>query len=202
MLTSFDIARKELKFLTERKFPRQRKIARPVEIFDHDREWPSKFLEERTKIMGVIGDTVVEVEHVGSTAVPGLCAKPIIDIMVGIRKLTDAENCIVPLESVGYEYVPEYEVSIPERRYFRKGPSEIPNKHSHLHMVEHGGDFWKRQLLFRDYLRTHPGAALEYCELKKRLASKYRLDREAYTEAKTTFIESIVSKAKTSQHSR
>lgn len=188
--------------MTERKFPKQRKIARPVEIFDYDREWPSKFLEESTKIMGVIGDTVVEVEHVGSTAVPGLCAKPIIDIMVGIRKLIDAENCIVPLESIAYEYVPEYEVSIPERRYFRKGPSEMPNKHFHLHMVEHGSDFWKRHLLFRDYLRTHPGAALEYCELKKRLASKYRLNREAYTEAKTTFIESIVSKAKTSQQSR
>lgn len=188
--------------MTERKFPKQRKIARPVEIFDYDREWPSKFLEERTKIMGVIGDTVVEVEHVGSTAVPGLCAKPIIDIMVGIRKLIDAENCIVPLESIGYKYVREYEVSIPERRYFRKGPSEIPNKHFHLHMVEHGSDFWKRHLLFRDYLRTHPGAALEYCELKKRLASKCRLNREAYTEAKTTFIESIVSKAKTSQQSR
>jgi GrpB-like predicted nucleotidyltransferase (UPF0157 family) len=202
MLTSFDIARKELKSLTKKKSPKQRKIARPVEIFDYDRKWPSKFLEERTKIMGAIGDTVVEVEHVGSTAVPGLCAKPIIDIMVGIRKLIDADNCIEPLESIGYEYVPEYEASIPERRYFRKGPSEMPNKHFHLHMVEHGSDFWKRHLLFRDYLRTNPDAALEYCELKKRLASKYRLNREAYTEAKTTFIESIVSKAKTSQQSR
>jgi GrpB-like predicted nucleotidyltransferase (UPF0157 family) len=69
-------------------------------------------------------------------------------------------------------------------------------------MFEHGSDSWKRHLLFRDYLRTHPGAALEYCELKRRLAAKYRLNREAYTEAKTTFIESIVSKAKTSQQSR
>ena len=86
--------------MTKKKFPKQRKIARPVEIFDYDRKWPSKFLDERTKIMGVIGDSVVEVEHVGSTAVPGLCAKPIIDIMVGIRKLIDAENCIVPLESI------------------------------------------------------------------------------------------------------
>ena len=188
--------------MTKKKFPKQRKIARPVEIFDYDKEWPSKFLEERTKIMGVIGDMVVEVEHVGSTAVPGLCAKPIIDIMVGIRKLIDAENCIEPLESIGYEYVPEYEVSIPERRYFRKGPSEMPNKHFHLHMFEHGSDSWKRHLLFRDYLRTHPGAALEYCELKKRLAVKYRLNREAYTEAKTTFIEAIVSKANISQQSR
>ena len=188
--------------MMERKFPKQKRIARPVEIFDYDREWPSKFLEERTKIMSVIGDRVVEVEHVGSTAVPGLCAKPIIDIMVGIHELTDAEDCFVPLESIGYVYVPDYEVSIPERRYFRKGPSEMPNKHFHLHMVEHGSDFWKRQLLFRDYLRTHPDAARDYCELKKKLATKYRLNREAYTEAKTTFIESIVSKAKTSQQSR
>jgi GrpB-like predicted nucleotidyltransferase (UPF0157 family) len=191
-----------LKSLTQRKGLKKRKIARPVEIFDYDEEWPSKFLEEKTKIMDAIGDTVVEVEHVGSTAVPGLCAKPIIDIIVGIRKLIDAKNCIVPLESINYEYVPEYEASIPERRYFRKGPSEMPNDHFHLHMVEHGSDFWKRHLFFRDYLRTHPGAAREYCELKKRLAAKYGLNREAYTGAKTTFIESIVSKVKISQQSR
>lgn len=123
-------------------------------------------------------------------------AKPIIDIMVGVRRLSDAQGCIGPLEAIGYEYVPEYEVSIPERRYFRKGPSSLPNEHYHLHMVEYNGDFWKRHLLFRDYLRAHPRAAGKYHKLKKELAAKYRLNRDAYTEAKTLFIESIISKAK------
>jgi GrpB-like predicted nucleotidyltransferase (UPF0157 family) len=115
--------------------------------------------------------------------------------MVAVRHLSDAHGCIEPLEAIGYEYVPEYEVSIPERRYFRKGPSNRPNRHFHLHMVEYDGDFWKRHLLFRDYLRAHPHAAREYHKLKKGLAAKYRLNRDAYTEAKTLFIESVVSKA-------
>jgi GrpB-like predicted nucleotidyltransferase (UPF0157 family) len=154
-----------------------------------------KFAKEKANIMSVIGHRIVAIEHIGSTAVQGLCAKPIIDIMVGNRRLVEAKHCIVPLESIDYEYVPEYEASLPERRYFRKGPSEMPNKHFHLHMAEHNSDFWKRHLQFRDYLRTHHDTAQQYCELKKKLAAKHRWNREAYTEAKTEFIESVVRKA-------
>jgi len=167
----------------------------PVKVVDYDFSWPLLFEGEKAKILSVIAKKVVSIEHVGSTAVPGLGAKPIIDIMVGIRHLSDARGCIEPLETIGYEYVPEYEDSLPERRYFRKGPSNVPNKHYHLHMVEYGGDFWIRHLLFRDYLRAHPQVAGEYYRLKKELAAKYGLNREAYTEAKTLFIESIVAKA-------
>jgi GrpB-like predicted nucleotidyltransferase (UPF0157 family) len=166
-----------------------------VKVVDYDPNWPLLFEEEKAKILKVIAKKVVAVEHVGSTAVQGLGAKPIVDIMVGIRHLSDAQGCIGPLETIGYEYVPEYEDSIPERRYFRKGPSNVPNKHYHLHMVEYSSDFWRRHLLFRDYLRAHPHAAREYYRLKKELATKYRFNREAYTEAKTLFIESIVAKA-------
>lgn len=171
----------------------------PVKVVDYDPNWPLIFEREKARILGVIGKKVVAIEHVGSTAVPGLGAKPIIDIMVGIRHLSDAEGCIGPLETIGYEYSPEYEVSIPERRYFRKGPSNVPNKHYHLHMVEYDSDFWRRHLLFRDCLRAHPHAARAYHRLKKELAAKYRFDREAYTEAKTLFIESIVAKASRSK---
>jgi len=167
----------------------------PVKVVDYDPNWPLLFEEEKAKILSVIAKNVVAIEHVGSTAVQGLGAKPIIDIMVGIHHLSDAQGCITPLETVGYEYVPEYENSIPQRRYFRKGPSNVPNKHYHLHMVEYGSDFWRCHLLFRDYLRAHPHAVGEYYRLKKELAAKYRLNREAYTEAKTLFIESIVAKA-------
>lgn len=166
-----------------------------VKLVDYDPNWPLMFEREKAKILSVIANKVVAIEHVGSTAVPGLGAKPIIDIMVGIRRISDAQRCIEPLETIGYEYVAKYEVSIPERRYFRRGPSNLPNRHYHLHMVEYNSDFWKRHLLFRDYLRAHPHAARDYQKLKKELAAKYRRNRDAYTGAKTSFIESIVSKA-------
>ena len=167
---------------------------RKVEIVNYDPQWPMLYKKEKTLIQKAIGHTIVGIEHIGSTAVPGLGAKPIIDILMAVNHLSDAEQCIEPLQSIGYEYVPEYEASIPERRYFHKGhpPKE---QHYHLHMVELTSDFWKKHLLFRDHLRTHPKIAQKYHELKKRLALKYSSDREGYTEAKTSFIKSIVTKA-------
>jgi GrpB-like predicted nucleotidyltransferase (UPF0157 family) len=170
-------------------------MERPVRIVDYSPEWPELFENEKWLILNVIGCFVVGIEHVGSTAVVGLGAKPIIDITVAIKTLRDAHKCVGPLESIGYEYVPEYEESIPERRYFHKGkPQE--EQHFHLHMVELSSDFWKRHLLFRDYLRAHSEVAQGYYELKKRLAREYGSDREGYTEAKTSFIESVVAKAR------
>ena len=166
----------------------------PVEVFDHDPQWPRIFDREKKLILKALGNKAISIEHIGSTSVPGLGAKPIIDIMVGVRLLSDAKRCIRTLERIGYEYVPELEDLIPERRYFRKGPNK-PNKHYHLHMVEYDGELWKNHLLFRDYLRTHPQTASEYFTLKKQLAVKYRLNREGYTDAKASFITSVISKA-------
>ena len=171
----------------------------PVEICEYDTAWPLKFEEQKGDLMKAIGNKVVAIEHIGSTAVPGLGAKPIIDIMVGLRQLSDAEDCIEPLRRIGYEYVPELEAEIPERRYFHKGPSNLPKKHYHLHMVEIHREFWNAQILFRDYLKTHSDAAQEYFKLKKDLAAKYRLNREAYTEAKTSFIRSTIAKARSAR---
>jgi GrpB-like predicted nucleotidyltransferase (UPF0157 family) len=168
----------------------------PVKICEYDTAWPLKFEEQKGNLMNAIGNRVVAIEHIGSTAVPGLGAKPIIDIMVGLRHLSDAEECIEPLRRIGYEYVPELEAEIPERRYFHKGPSNVPEKHYHLHMVEMDGEFWNVQILFRDYLRTHSDRAREYFKLKKDLAAKHRLNREAYTEAKTSFVKSTIAKAR------
>lgn len=167
----------------------------PVVIREYDSEWPRLFEEEKAAILDAIGHVVAAIEHVGSTAVPGLAAKPIIDIMVGVRRLADAQQCIVPLQRIGYEYVPEFEVSLPERRYFRKGS---PRTH-HLHTVEVGSDFWERHLLFRDHLRAHPEAAKAYGELKRDLAVRYGADREAYTEAKTPFIRAAEDLARRSR---
>jgi len=169
-------------------------MSRPVEIIDYDPQWPLLYEKEKRLILDVIGHIVVRIEHIGSTAVLGLGAKPTIDIMVAVNHLKDAERCIEPLQRIGYEYQPKHEVSMPERRFFRKGhpPKE---QHYHLHMVELTSDFWKRHVSFRDYLRTHPKVAQEYCELKKALADKYGSDRESYNEAKTSFIESVLAKA-------
>jgi GrpB-like predicted nucleotidyltransferase (UPF0157 family) len=165
----------------------------PVIVAEYDPRWPVMFEEEKTRLLGVIGHVVEQVEHVGSTAVPGLGAKPIIDILIGLRRLDDAAQCIAPLQSLGYQYVPEYEVELPERRYFRKGS---PKRTHHLHMVTVGTEFWERHLLFRDYLRVHPETAREYYELKKALAAKFGSDRDGYTDAKTEFVRSVEAEAR------
>ena len=165
----------------------------PVVIVEYNPQWPIFYEEEKTRILGLIGNIVVAIEHIGSTAVLGLGAKPIIDIMVAIHQLDDAKECILPLQSLGYEYIPEYEDTMPERRYFHKGPPGA--RTHHVHMVELASDFWERHLLFRDFLRTHPEVASQYYQLKQELATKYGSNREGYTEAKTTFIESIITRA-------
>jgi GrpB-like predicted nucleotidyltransferase (UPF0157 family) len=171
---------------------------RKVVIVEYTPEWVMLYEKEKELIQKVIGHIAMAIEHIGSTAVPGLGAKPTIDIMVGLHRLAYAEKCIEPLGSIGYEYQPEHEASMPERRFFRKGqpPKE---QHYHLHMVEKRSDFWKQHLLFRDYLRTHPETVQQYYKLKRELASKYGSNREGYTEAKTSFIESIIAKAKHKQ---
>ena len=93
----------------------------PVIIVEYDPRWPTLYEEERERILRAVGDLVVAIEHVGSTAVPNLGGKPIIDIMPAVRRLEDAELCVEPLGGIGYEYVPEYNDIIPERRYFHKG---------------------------------------------------------------------------------
>jgi len=171
------------------------KMSLPVKMANYDPNWPKLFEKEKNLILGAIGHVIVRTEHIGSTAVPGLGAKPIVDILVAVNHLSDAKTCIEPLKRIGYKYKPRLEADIPERRFFGKGapPKE---QHYHLHMVELMSDFWERHLLFRDYLRTHPEAAQEYQKLKKQLAAKYGRNREGYTDAKTPFIESVVAKAR------
>ena len=171
-------------------------MKRPVRIVDYNSQWSILFEKEKCLVLSVIGQYVVGIEHIGSTAVAGLGAKPIIDIMIAVYSLSEADKCIEALERVGYKYVSEHEVSMPERRYFNKGkpPKE---QHYHIHMVDVTSDFWKRHLLFRDYLRKHPEIAHEYFKMKKRLAAEYGSDREGYTGAKTSFIEKVVAKAQT-----
>jgi GrpB-like predicted nucleotidyltransferase (UPF0157 family) len=166
----------------------------PIRIEAYDPRWPSMFEEDKGKILEAVGEYVTGVEHIGSTSVPGLAAKPIIDVMVAIKSLSDAPACVAPLAAIGYEYVPEHEAVMPERRFFRRGPRGAGTHH--LHMVERSSEFREVHLLFRDYLRAHAEAAAEYEKLKRQLAAAHGSDRGAYTDAKTDFIESCVARAR------
>jgi GrpB-like predicted nucleotidyltransferase (UPF0157 family) len=162
-----------------------------VIIVDYDPTWPQQFEEEKVHILATISDYITEVEHIGSTSIPGLGAKPIIDIMVVIRDPALVECCIEPLRTLGYEYMGEY--GVPGRHYFRKPGGEAFEKRTHhLHMYEKGHEQRALHLLFREYLRMYPESARRYDLLKRELATTYASDREAYTEAKTEFIRSII----------
>ena len=163
-------------------------------IVDYDREWPRLFEEERARVLRLIREFVVAVEHVGSTSVPGLAAKPIVDVLVGLRSLSDSPAIVEQMVGAGYRYVPDYEVDLPERRYFSRGP-EGARTH-HLHMVETTTEFWRRHIAFRDWLRANPETALEYEDLKRRLAELHNSEQIAdYTDAKTDFIQDIERRA-------
>ncbi len=161
-------------------------------IVDYDPRWPAMFQAERALLERTVGGVFVAIEHVGSTSVPGLGAKPIIDALAAVRKLDDVMTCIDALAGIGYTYVPEYEAGLPERRYFRKG---APRTH-HLHVVEPASEFWTRHLLFRDYVRAHPETAREYERLKRDLAARYGRDRDGYSDAKTEFVRAVEEKAR------
>ncbi|MBI1884852.1 MAG: GrpB family protein [Chloroflexi bacterium] len=164
----------------------------PVVVVPYDPRWPRRYEEERARILGVLAHVRIDVEHVGSTAVPGLGAKPVVDILIGLRELADGERWVKPLEGLGYEY--KGELGIPGRLYFRR---LVRRRRAYqVHMVEKGSAFWERHLLFRNYLRDHPARARKYYELKVRLAEQYGTDREGYTEAKTDFIRSVEAEAR------
>jgi len=160
-----------------------------VIIVPYDPDWPRRFDEERRLLAAVFEGSDAVVEHVGSTAVPGLGAKPVIDIMVGVPALVEAEGRIPALEAAGYEYVPKYETQLPQRRYFRK--PRLGPRIFHLHCVVTGGDLWIRHLAFRDHLRGHPESAAAYDRLKRELA--LRVSKDAYADAKSPFIEGVLA---------
>ncbi len=162
-----------------------------VIIVPYDSAWPRFFQQEHAMLARVFAGSETAIEHIGSTAVPGLGSKPVIDIMAGVSTLTVAEERLAALDAEGYEYVPKYESQLPKRRYFRK-PRLGPRAY-HLHCVVKGCEFWIRHLAFRDYLRAHPKSAAEYDALKRELAR--RCCKEDYTEAKSPFVQRILAAA-------
>jgi GrpB-like predicted nucleotidyltransferase (UPF0157 family) len=171
--------------------PSAKKYA-PVVLQPYTREWAVMFERERELIRGALGERALAIEHIGSTAVPGLAAKPIIDVLIGIGDFAaDAAACISPLEAIGLEYVPKKHA---DRYFFRRGPFGAGTHH--VHLVQHGGDEWTIPLLFRDYLRAHPDRREAYQQLKSALAAELGAHRPDYSAAKNGFIQETLELAR------
>jgi GrpB-like predicted nucleotidyltransferase (UPF0157 family) len=167
-------------------------VSEPIVVVPYNPAWPLQFEEEKARILAAISPFVDCMEHMGSTGVPGLAAKPIIDILIGVRSLADAPLFLPPLVSLGYDYIQKHEAVFPERRYLHRLVNGLHTHH--LHMVEPDSNFFMVQIAFRDYLRRHADARDHYAALKLDLAQRYSNDREAYTDAKGDFIQGILAK--------
>jgi len=165
-----------------------------IVVSDYDPNWPALFEQESIRIGKALGSFALAIEHVGSTAVPGLPAKPIIDLSVGVASLEEAGGrCIGPIEKLGYIHMPEYASWLPGELFFRKGPPG-PWTH-HVHLMEPSHPRWEALLVFRDYLRAHPEAANAYAEIKRGLAASWNDDIAAYRNGKSRFVEETTAKA-------
>jgi GrpB-like predicted nucleotidyltransferase (UPF0157 family) len=171
----------------------------PIIIEDYDPQWPQRFDAIRERLAPVLGTFAAAIEHVGSTAVPGLAAKPIIDIDVLLKSAKDLPQVIANLKAVGYEH--QGTLGIPGRDAFKAPAHDIDH---HLYVCSTPGTEFFRHIAFRDYLRTHPKDADDYARLKRSLAGKFAVDRETYTQAKSDFVQEILRRAdlENTEHSR
>lgn len=165
-------------------------------LSSYQEAWPQAFGTAKQELLSVFVRTDVQIEHIGSTSVLGLSAKPVIDVLLGAANLSDIEAKIPALEQRAYRYVAKYETEIPQRRYFVKAAqtemSSTPFR-LHIHGVVIGSQLWREHLFFRDQLREHPTLREEYQALKLRLATELAHDKSAYTEAKAPFIRSVLA---------
>ena len=162
----------------------------PIVIVPYDPRWPERFRKLGTALREALGEMALRIDHVGSTAVPGLAAKPIIDVQISVAALEPLHTYRIPLEKAGFVFC----AGNPDlsKRYFREPPGD---RRTHIHVRCRGS--WSEQgaLLFRDYLRVHEDDARAYAVLKYRLAEEYRDDRATYTEGKASFIWEIMVRA-------
>jgi GrpB-like predicted nucleotidyltransferase (UPF0157 family) len=166
-----------------------------IVVVDYDPAWPARFEAECAAVKRALGDLAVAIEHIGSTAVPGLPAKPIIDLLVGVRDLSEARvRAVAPLQALGYAHLPEYESWLPAELFFRKG---MPGPWTHhAHLMETSNPRWADFLLFRDHLRAHPEDVAAYAAEKRRLAARFGDDIAGYRTGKGTFVRSAIARAR------
>lgn len=166
-----------------------------VHLEDYDPRWPTMYEHEAALIRDAIGDDLVDIQHVGSTAVPGMPAKPIIDILASVSTWDRFEAIVERLAAIGYVYTPESESDDPTRKVFRKGPSDMASiRTHHLHVTEPASGYWQRIVGFRDQLRDDPSDADDYVRLKRELVAAFRNDSRSYTRGKQEFVRRIERK--------
>ncbi len=163
-----------------------------VKLLRYNPKWRESALKEINALRKTLGSIALDIQHMGSTAIPGMSAKPIIDIDVAVKSLRVVKDLIGPLKKLGYRY----RVGEPEKRLFVKGPNEKITYH--LHVIELGSDLWNNDLLFRDFIRKNKKEARQYSELKKELASQFYNDRKSYSNGKEDLIKAILVRAKRS----
>ncbi|KGX87659.1 GrpB family protein [Pontibacillus marinus] len=163
---------------------------RKVIVESYNEDWVHKFNEEKNLLHHIFGDELVAIHHIGSTSVPGLSAKPIIDVMPVAKNIRHIDHYNEAMKDIGYE--PMGEFGIKNRRFFRKGGED---RSHHIHVFEEGSPDVDRHLAFRDYLRKHDHVAKEYGELKEKLAKQYPHDMEAYIAGKEQLVKDIEQKA-------
>jgi GrpB-like predicted nucleotidyltransferase (UPF0157 family) len=166
--------------------------SRVVEVVAYDPIWPQEFKKEAVNLRNIFGGELIEIHHIGSTSIPEMDAKPIIDILMVVHNIPKIDTYNKKMRSAGF--IPKGEYGIPGRRFFIKG-DEHHHTH-HLHIFQKGHPDITRHIYFRDYLTTHPEEASTYARLKHRLAIRHHLDIESYQTGKEKFIMRIDQKAK------
>jgi len=165
-------------------------MVRKMTVVEYSAEWPRLYAQEMAVLRGALGHEIVRCHHIGSTSVPGLAAKPIIDIMIEVRSVEALDELNEAMRNLGYQ--PKGEFGIPGRRYFPKGSDERTH---HIHAFAVGDPHVEPHLAFRDYLRTHPAAVAEYAAVKKAAAVAHETDPEGYVAFKHGLVERMVSEA-------
>src|SRR3989344_4219475 len=166
---------------------------RTVSLVPHNNKWFWLFEAEKKRLQKILGKDAIAIEHIGSTSVPGLAAKPVIDISVGLADFKRGRAIIKEMTKAGYAYRPNWG-RLDQHILFAKGNDK--SRTHYLHFIKFKGITWKKDILFRDYLRSHPATAKQYGKLKYKLAKFYPNDRGSYTKAKTAFITTVLKRAK------
>ncbi|MEO8351646.1 MAG: GrpB family protein [Chthoniobacteraceae bacterium] len=166
-------------------------IVEEIRIAAHDSRWAAQFVAERERLLDLLPGHFAAIEHIGSTAVPRLAAKPIIDILGGVNTISEADALLEPLCAHGYETSAGFNATLPDKRWLMR--HAFGRRTHHLHLVVFGGEQWVQRLQFRDVLRADPAIAARYEHLKQELAEQHRHDREAYTHAKAAFINEVLT---------
>jgi GrpB-like predicted nucleotidyltransferase (UPF0157 family) len=169
----------------------QRRERQPIEVVAYDLGWPERFEAWRERLAGLFGWVALRIEHVGSTSVPGLAAKPVVDIQVSVADLSDEDRYVAPCEEAGLQF----RLRDDEHRYFQPPPGRP--RDVHVHVCQQGSEWERVHLLFRDYLRSSADAREAYADAKREAARVWRNDRAAYTEAKSDVILGILDRAET-----